>query len=67
MRIYNSYAEVEKDLKLLDLQRKIAYQELISVKNDFEEMTKPVAWLQSVFKISSKYGVLLLLKRLFKK
>lgn len=66
MRVYNSYSEVEKDLKMLDLKRKIAYQELVSVKNDFEEMTKPITWLQSILRLSSKYGVLLLFKRLFK-
>lgn len=66
MRVYNSYSEVEKDLKMLDLKRQIAYQELVSVKNDFEEMTKPITWLQSILRLSSKYGVLLLFKRLFK-
>jgi len=66
MRVYNNYKEVNEDLKLLDLQRKIACEELVGVKNDFAEITKPLAWFQSFAKFASKYGLLLLVKKIFK-
>lgn len=66
MRIYQSYDEIAKELKRLDLERQIAYQELVSVKHDFEELTKPITWVSSLLKMGSKYGILLLVKKIFK-
>jgi hypothetical protein len=66
MRIYQSYDEIEKELKLLDLQKKVAYEELVGVKRDLEEYTKPITWVSSLFKLGSKYGLLLLVKKMFK-
>ena len=66
MKKYSNLKQINNDLKLLDLERKIAYEELVGVKNDFEELTKPLSWVSSFVKFGSKYGLLLLVKKMFK-
>lgn len=66
MKTYQSFEEIERDLKQLSLERKIAVEELKIVKNDFEESIKPISILTSIFKFFSKYGVLMLIKKIFK-
>jgi hypothetical protein len=66
MKSYESFAEIERDLKQLSLEREIAFEELKMVKNDFEESIKPISILSSAVKFFSKYGVLMLVKKIFK-
>lgn len=66
MKTYTSFAEIEKDLRKLELEREIAKEQLKIVKHNFEDFLKPVNWMTSVFKMISKYGILLLIKRIFK-
>ncbi|QNM85589.1 hypothetical protein H9W90_00250 [Polaribacter pectinis] len=66
MKNYQNFEEIDRDLKKLSLERKIALEELKIVKSDFEESLRPLSMLQSVFKFASKYGVLLLVKKIFK-
>jgi hypothetical protein len=66
MKNYNNFKEIEKDLKILSLEKQIALEELKNVKQDFQESLKPLNILSGVFKFVSKYGVLVLLKKIFK-
>ena len=66
MKTYESFAEIERDLKQLSLEREIALEELKMVKNDFEESIKPISILSGAVKFFSKYGVLMLVKKIFK-
>lgn len=66
MKIYNSFSEIEKDLKKLQLEKDIAIEELKIVKHDFEAYTKPIVWVNKALKYLSKYGVLLMIKKMFK-
>ncbi len=66
MKIYNSFSEIEKDLKKLQLEKEIAIEELKIVKHDFEAYTKPIVWVNKALKYLSKYGVLLMIKKMFK-
>lgn len=66
MKIYNSFSEIEKDLKKLQLEKEIAIEELKIVKHDFEAYTKPIVLVNKTLKYLSKYGVLLMIKKLFK-
>ncbi|WP_159947089.1 DUF6327 family protein [Polaribacter septentrionalilitoris] len=65
-RTYESFNEIEADLKKLYLEKEIAYEELKIVKHDFEDHLKPLNWLNSILKMISKYGVLLMIKKMFK-
>lgn len=66
MKPYETFDEIERDLKKLQLEKQIAVEEIKIVKHDFEDFLRPVNWLTSIFKIASKYGFLILIKKAFK-
>ncbi|WP_204346497.1 hypothetical protein [Psychroserpens algicola] len=66
MKNYTTFEEIEYDLKRLSLERQIALEELKGVKGELKDDLKPVHWMQTVFKYASKYGSLLLLKKIIK-
>ncbi|XLS30584.1 DUF6327 family protein [Flavobacteriaceae bacterium M23B6Z8] len=66
MKKYNSFEEIERDLKRLDLQRQIAKEQLIGIKYDFQESLSPYSWMMTAFSAVKKYGILFLIRRLFK-
>ena len=66
MKPYQNFEQIEYDLKVLNLERKIALEELKSVKQDFEETLKPMNILGGALKFLGKYGALLLVKKFFK-
>ncbi|MCG1036052.1 hypothetical protein [Polaribacter sargassicola] len=66
MKTYESFDDIEKELKKLALEKEIALEELKIVKRDFEDVLKPINWLNSTFKFASKYGFFMLLKKVFK-
>ncbi len=66
MKNYHNFKEIEKDLKILSLEKQIALEELKNVKNEFAESMKPLNLLTNFLKFASKYGVLFFLKKLFK-
>lgn len=66
MKTYQSFNEIEKDLKQLYLEKEIAFEELKIVKHDLEDYMKPINWLNNLLKVISKYGVLFMLKKMFK-
>ena len=67
MKEYQSFDDIETELKLLDLERKIAWEEMKLLKSNFQEDIKPINWVPSLFKSAGKYSLLFILKRLFKK
>ncbi len=66
MKRYQSFEEINKDLKRVSLERQIAQEELKIVRNDFEESLKPVSLLSDAFKFLGKYGALMFIKKIFK-
>lgn len=66
MKTYTSFDEIASDLRKLELEREIAKEELKILKYDFEKHLEPMNWVSSIFKFISKYGAILLLKRIFK-
>lgn len=66
MKAYESLKEIELDLRKLNLERQIAVEELKIVKHDFEDSFKPLNLFGSVVRFASKYGLLLLIKKMFK-
>ena len=66
MKTYNDLETVERELKILDLQRQIAWEEMKVVKEAYKEDLKPLNWIQTGFKVASKFGVMLLVKKMFK-
>ena len=66
MKTYTSFVDIENDLRKLALEKAIAKEELKIVKNKIEDFLEPVHWMTSVFRVISKYGILLVLIRIFK-
>lgn len=66
MKIYTSYSELEKDIRMLQLEREIAVEELKVIKNSYEEKLKPINIALNVLKFTSKYGLLLYVKDFLK-
>jgi hypothetical protein len=66
MKTYQSFEQINNDLKRLSLERQIVLEELKIVKNDFEESIRPISMLRDAFKFLSKYGALLFIKKIFK-
>lgn len=67
MKIYNSFEEIEYDLKRLKLERQIGAEQLKGVKHEFSESLKPIYWISSAAKFAGKYGVLMIIKKFFRK
>jgi hypothetical protein len=65
-KIYQSFEEINRDLKQLSLEQQIAMEELKIVKVDVENALRPLSIVSSVFTFVSKYGILLLIKKFFK-
>lgn len=67
MSSYQSFDEIENELKKLNLEREIAFEELKIVKHDFEDILKPLNWVNSILKYTGKYSILLIIKKILKK
>jgi len=67
MKVYQSFEEIDEDLKRHNLKRQIAIEELKLTKNQLGEDLALLNWLDTFFKLFYKYGLLILIKRLFRK
>ncbi|WP_223034105.1 DUF6327 family protein [Hanstruepera marina] len=66
MKQYESFKDIEKDLKRLDLERNIALEEMKLVKSEFQDSLKPINWVSTIFSVLGKYGFYALIKRFLK-
>ncbi|MCX7547232.1 DUF6327 family protein [Xanthomarina sp. F1114] len=64
---YTNFDQIENDLKLLDLQRKVAWEELKVVKTEFKEEINPLNWIENFLSRTGKYGVFVFLRKLLLK
>ncbi|WP_047418374.1 hypothetical protein [Cellulophaga sp. Hel_I_12] len=63
---YSSFEEIDYDLKLLNLERKISIEELKGLKYDLQENLSPYSWLKTGLRLFGNFGKIMLLKKLFK-
>ncbi|MFT4849671.1 MAG: hypothetical protein ACJA2M_001847 [Polaribacter sp.] len=66
IKTYKNAANVERDLKILDLERKIALEEIKLLKEDYKEDLKPINWLHSGLKYAGNFLGMIVLKKIFK-
>ncbi len=66
MKIYNNIESIERDLQVLNLERQIAWEEIVAVKDEYKEDFRPYNWIQSALKFASKFGAMILLKKIIK-
>ena len=67
MKTYKNFESIERDLKILNLERKIALEEIKHLKHEYQDCLKLPNWLQSGMAIFGKMSTLLLLKKAIKK
>lgn len=67
MRIYNSFNEIDFELKRLNLERKIAWEEIKQSGNEVQESLSPYSWVKPTINAIKKFGILFLLKKIFKR
>ncbi|WP_336070044.1 hypothetical protein [Mesoflavibacter sp. CH_XMU1404-2] len=66
MKQYRTQEDIKRDLRRLQLEKQIAWEELKVVKSDFKETLQPYTWLQTGFKMASKVGVMMLIKKIIR-
>ncbi|NLP58663.1 DUF6327 family protein [Lutibacter sp. B1] len=65
-KTYNSLKEISNDLKVLNLQREIAFEELKLMKNNIQKSLEPYSYFNSVLKFVSKYGAIAIIRKIIK-
>ncbi|PQJ71826.1 MULTISPECIES: DUF6327 family protein [Polaribacter] len=66
MKRYQSFEEIDRDLKRLSLEKQIALEELKMVKNDFQEILKPMSLVSNALSAFGKFGTFMFIKKMFK-
>ncbi|WP_452219647.1 DUF6327 family protein [Lacinutrix salivirga] len=66
MKTYNSFDDIDADLKRLNLERQIAWEELKLVKEEFKEDLSPLNWVSSALRAVGKMGGFMLLKKIIR-
>lgn len=66
MKSYQSFKEIEEDLKRLHLERQIALEELKLSKHDLQDSISPYQWLSTALNAAKKYGIVYLIRRILK-
>jgi hypothetical protein len=66
-RIYNSQAEIKRDLKVLKLRQQIASEELQLIQHKLKRELQPANLVTTLLASVKKYGIVLLVKMLFKR
>ena len=66
MKDYTTFEEITNDLKRLELQRNIYWEELKLSKNKMTEDLKFTSWIASLSKNIAKYGLFYLVRKFFK-
>lgn len=66
MKKYETFNEIEYDLKRLYLEKQIALEEIKGAKRHLETSLNPSFWVKSIAGFLGKYGFLVLIKKFFK-
>lgn len=66
VKTYKNAESIERNLKILDLERKIALEEIKLLKEDYKEDLQPINWLYSGLKLASKFVSALIIKKILK-
>jgi hypothetical protein len=66
MKEYNTFDDIDRDLKRLNLERKIAIEELKLVRAKVEEDLKPINLMLTALKVAGQIGLFKMLKRMMR-
>ncbi|AUS05330.1 hypothetical protein [Pseudotamlana carrageenivorans] len=66
MKSYKNTKSIERDLKILDLERKIALEELKMLKYEYTESLNPVNWIPEKLRwLATRYSTNLIINKIF--
>ena len=63
---FTNFEEIKQELKRLDLERQIAWEELKGLKEDVKEDLSPLSWVSTGISYIGKVGSLFFIKKIFK-
>lgn len=67
MKSYKNTKSIEQDLKILDLERKIALEELKTLKHDYTESLNPSNWIPEKLRwLVTRYSAKLIINKIFR-
>lgn len=66
MNQFNSFKELEMELRRISLKREIAKEKLKGSKLEIQSELDSINWLKGTVNVLKKYGTLVLLRRLLK-
>lgn len=66
MKTYKSFEEIDLNLKRLRLERQIGLEEMKGIKGEFSNNLQPMNWVSTAASFAGKYGMFILLKKLFR-
>lgn len=64
--VYSSFEDIDQDLKILNLERQIAREELRNVGVEFKESLTPKHILLTAFSAIKDYGIYYIIRRILK-
>lgn len=67
MRTYNSFKEIKFELTRINLERKIALEQIKQSGNIVQESLTPHSWIVPTIDVIKRFGILFLLKKIFKR
>lgn len=66
MKVYESLQEIEEDLKIYDLERKIAEEEAKNMGYAIQKGIVPNSITKSILRMAGKYGLMVLIKKILR-
>ena len=67
MKTYKNFESIERDLKILNLERKIALEEIKHLKQDYKDCLKLPNWIQTSMDVVGKLSTLILFRKAVRK
>lgn len=66
MKTFKNIEEVNLELKRLNLERQIAWEQLKGLKEEIRHDLRPYNWLSTLLSALRKYGIFYLMRKLFR-
>jgi hypothetical protein len=66
MKTYKNFDEIDLDLKRLNLERQIAWEELKGMKREVEQDLSPYLWISTVLSVLKKYGFIYFVRKVLR-
>jgi len=66
MKVYKNLDEINLDLKRVNLERQIAWEEMKGLKEEVKHDLRPYNWLNTALSAVKKYGVIYLIRKVLR-